>query len=61
MAVTAILAGAATMVIETGCVEFEWVTADGEWQRSALDAAAGAPFEEGCRCGGTDRVRGSGI
>ncbi|BBZ57014.1 TnsA-like heteromeric transposase endonuclease subunit [Mycolicibacterium phocaicum] len=47
LAVTAILAGAATMVIETGCVEFEWVTADGEWQRSALDAAAGAPFEEG--------------
>ena len=45
--VTVILAEAAATVIETGCVEVEWVAADGEWQRCALDAAAGVGFEDG--------------
>lgn len=47
VAVTAALAQAAGMVIETGSVEVDWVTGDGDLQRLALDAAAGAGFEDG--------------
>ncbi len=45
--VTAVPAAAAWMVTETGSVEVDWVTADGERQRLAFDAAGGVGFEGG--------------
>lgn len=46
-AMTAALAEAAGMVIKTGSVEVDWVTADGDRRRLALDAAAVVGFEDG--------------
>ncbi len=46
-AVTAALAEAAGMVIKTGSVEVDWVTADGDRRQLALDAAAVVGFEDG--------------
>ncbi|MGY4709188.1 hypothetical protein ACXDF8_06455 [Mycolicibacterium sp. CBM1] len=45
--VTAVPAAAAWMVTETRSVEVDWVTADGERQRLAFDAAGGVGFEGG--------------
>ncbi|WP_231584701.1 TnsA-like heteromeric transposase endonuclease subunit [Mycobacterium haemophilum] len=44
---TAALAEAAGMVIKTGSVEVDWVTADGDRRQLALDAAAVVGFEDG--------------